>query len=983
MVQFESWNKYEQDLEIFLGRFIYQKLKQLCWPRVLPLNAEVACSAEPVPFSVISTLEFRPIREGEVWARENFACGWFRLTGKLPENTDRTDLCLEFFNDGEGLLVDGEGNPVKGFTAGSVVFGVMDDSIEKRYYPLEDFIGADGSIECYIDGASNNLLGEFHGAAKMEKAAVVRKNAAYLDLFYDFDTLYESLRSIDYDDPNKLKLLYGLRAAENLINYQDPDFYQKAKAIFAGLYALPGSETVKATAVAHSHLDLAWLWPIRESKRKAKRTFANLVFLAKTYPSFRFVVSQPQQLAWMKESEPALYRELKALAKKGNLEPVGGGWVECDTNLPGEESLARQMLYGQKFWQEEFGAYVKTCWLPDAFGYCGALPQIIRLSGQENFMTIKISWSNRTVFPYNTFRWAGIDGSEVTVHMPPEGNYNSVAGPRALLAAKKGIKKTDPQDRMMLVYGVGDGGGGPSANSVERCLRTRNVPYLPHTEFGTAAEYFRALQPQTLPQYDGEMYLEKHRGTYTSQSNNKNYNREFEEKMSSLESLLSCLGRRGDPEAIDRLWKEALLYQFHDILPGSSISRVYAETTAAYERMFAELESMAKQLDATFLPGGRLINPGREEVFCPEPYGGTYLLYRGSDALIAPVSCGQAVELNGIESVETDFYRAEFAPDGSFKRICLANGEPIARSANRLRVFIDVGDAWDFEDDYRDQREVYAELESTAARRFGDLTEIRQVYRFRDSRIVQTILMHRSDPCIRITHDIDWNNIGYMLRAEFLPEHWSDTVHSDIQFGYLDRPTTDDTAHEKAQFEMCCQKWFDLSDEAAGLSVLNNAKNGFMAKQGILSLNLLRSTDYPATEGECTPLHYSYALYPHAGGFDPLKTDSLAQQFTARYLYGDCCADMPAFDNDRIRVTAFKPAYDGDGFILRAFERTGQSVQTKLHLPDGWRLDGEVDLLEDPIGDGEENISFRPFQIRSWRLHNQIHLESDLQRRTI
>ena len=221
-----------------------------------------------------------------------------------------------------------------------------------------------------------------------------------------------------------------------------------------------------------------------------------------------------------------------------------------------------------------------------------------------------------------------------------------------------------------------------------------------------------------------------------------------------------------------------------------------------------------------------------------------------------------------------------------------------------------------------------------------------------------------------------------MLRAEFLPEHWSDTVHSDIQFGYLDRPTTDGTAHDKAQFEMCCQKWFDLSDEAAGFSVLNNAKNGFMAKQGILSLNLLRSTNYPATEGECTPLHYSYALYPHAGGLDPLKTDGLAQQFAARPLYGDCRTDMPSFDNERIRITAFKPAYDGDGFILRAFEQTGQSVQTRLRLPEGWRLDGEVDLLEDPVGEGEEILSFRPFQIRSWRLHKPIHLESDFQRRT-
>ncbi|MBQ3356184.1 MAG: alpha-mannosidase [Oscillospiraceae bacterium] len=972
MATFKPWNKYERDLEILLGRFIYQKLKTLCWQHVLSLDAAVACSAEPVPFSEIGNLDFCSIQEGEVWARENFACGWFRLTGKLPANTDRSGLYLEFFNDGEGLLVDEEGNPVKGFTAGSIVFGVMDDSIEKRYYPLEDLIDGDGRIECWIDGASNSMLGEFRGEAKLEKAAVVRKNEMYLDLFYDFDTLYEYLRSIDWDDPNKLKVLYGLRSAENLINYQDPDFYGKAKQIFAELYALPGSETIRAAAIAHAHLDLAWLWPLRESKRKAKRTFANLIFLSKKYPAFRFVASQPQQLVWMKESEPMLYRELKALAKRGNLEPVGGGWVESDTNLPGEESLVRQMLYGQKFWKEEFGDYVRICWLPDAFGYSGALPQILKLSGQDYFLTIKISWSNRTVFPYNTFRWAGIDGTEVTVHMPPEGNYNSVAGPRALLTAKKGIKETDPQDRMMLVYGVGDGGGGPSVNSVERCLRTRDVRYLPHAEFGTAEQYFRSLEPENLPRYDGEMYLEKHRGTYTSQSNNKNYNREFEEKMLALETLLSCLGERGDTASIDRLWKEVLLYQFHDILPGSAISRVYAETTAAYGNILSELEGMAKRLGASFLPGGRLINPSGEEVFRIEPFGDTYLLYRGSERLISPISCAEAVPAAKVDSVETDHYRVTFAPDGSFDSLCLADGTPIARSANRLRVFIDLGDGWDFEDDYRDQREVYAELTDSTVRRFGALTEIRQRYSFRDSRIEQTILMHQNDPCIRITHDIHWDNIGYMLRAEFLPAHWSDTVRSDIQFGFLDRPTTDCTPHEKAQFEICCQKWFDLSDEAAGLSVLNNAKNGFMAKEGILSLNLLRSTDYPAIDGEVTPLHYSYALYPHEGGVDPLKTDKLAQQFASRPLYGECDAAMPTFDNEQIQITAFKPAYDGDGFVLRAFERTGQAAQAGLCLPEGWQLAGEVDLLEDPTGEGEERVLFRPFQIRSWRLHRTI-----------
>lgn len=968
MLQFEPWNKYEQDLEIFVGRFIRQRLEPLCWPHVMDLDAAVACSDEPVAFSELSSLCFCPIKEGEVWARKNFACGWFHLTGKLPEGTDRKDLCLEFFNDGEGLLVDRNGDPVKGFTAGSAVFGTMDESIEKRFYPLDGFIDEDGSIDCYIDGASNSLLGEFRDEAKLKKAAVVRKRADYLDLYYDLDTLYDYVTGIDWNDPNKEKVLYGLRSVENLIAYQDPDFYKKAKAILKDLYSLPGTENLTATTVAHAHLDLAWLWPIRETKRKAKRTFSNFIFLAEHYPDFRFVVSQPQQLAWMKTEEPKLYEKLKELAAKGNMEPIGGGWVENDTNLPGEESLVRQMLYGQKFWQEEFGRYVNTCWLPDAFGYTGALPQILKQSGQDNFMTIKISWSNRTIFPYNTFRWAGIDGSEVTVHMPPEGNYNSLAGPKALLAAKKGIKKTDPQDKMMLVYGIGDGGGGPSEVSVERCLRTQDVPYLPHSRFGTAQGYFDALDAKTLPQYRGEMYLEKHRGTYTSQSNNKNYNREFEERMAALETVLSALGQSGDTDTINALWKEALLYQFHDILPGSSISRVYKETNEAYPEMLHKLEKLAKQLGASYCAGEKLINPNREAVFYTDFVSDRCLLYCGNDRLVAPQILKRTKDANRIDSFRTDFYRVEFAKDGSFARITLPSGEVIAENANRLRVFIDTGDAWDFEDDYRDQREVYMELERTEVRYYEDLVEVQQYYTFRSSTLMQTILMYKKHPCIKIMHNVSWKDIGYMVRAEFAPKHWSDTVHSDIQFGYLDRPTTDNTAHERAQHEMCCSKWFDLSDDKAGLSVLNRAKNGFMAKQGIISLNLLRSTDYPCTDGERLPFQYSYALYPHEGGFDPLMTDTLAQQFSASPLFGALAPEMPGFDNKQIQITAFKPAYDGNGFILRAFERTGKEADAKLSLPQGWVMDSEVNLLEDEIGEASPSLSFRPFQIRSFRL---------------
>lgn len=975
MQQFQPWNKYEQDLEIFTKRFLDNDLSELCYEKVMDLKASFAYSDEPIPFAQVKTLQFTPIAIGDVWAKKNFACAWFHLTGKLPENCPREELYLDYCNDGEALLVDQNGSAVKGFTTGSPVFGVVDRSVEKRYFPLDGLIGEDGTVDLLLDGASNSLLGEFNaGCSKLQRAFVVRRNPLMQDIYWDFDVLMDYVGAADEQNPYKYRILNGLRRVRNLIVYRDEQWYEKAKAITRELLNLSGEDTTRVTAVGHAHLDLAWLWPIRESYRKAKRTFANMLFLLEKYPQFQFVISQPQQLAWMKEQDPALYEKIRHYEKLGRIEIVGGGWVENDTNIPCEESLVRQELYGQKFWQEEFGHYVRLRWLPDTFGYSASLPQILKQSAQDSFMTIKISWSNRTVFPYNSFHWAGVDGSQVTVHMPPEGNYNSVAGPKALLSAKAGLKKTDPQDKLMLVYGVGDGGGGPSEASVERNLRTENVPYLPKVQMGSAQKYFDDLQSDDLPVYSGEMYLEKHRGTYTSQSNNKNYNREFEEKMLALEQAMCCMGKVAQKDRMDTLWKEALLYQFHDILPGSSIARVYEETDVAYGRMMGSLDELADELSLSFTPNAQtgMLNPLRRNLCKIVPMGDGYAFYNGSGAVVYPAVYTAPQVESRISQVETDHYWVRFAPDGSLADLTVkASGQVIAESANKLRVFIDTGDAWDFEDDYRDQPEQYMQLADTKVYNYGDLIAVCQSYTFQNSHLTQTILLHKQMPYIAICHDVEWNDTGYMLRSETVPSVWSETVHSDIQFGYLDRPTTDETAHDRAQFEMCCQKWMAISNQKHTFAILNDAKQGFMAKQGLVSVNLLRSTNYPCVAGDQRRSRYAYAIYPMAEGFDPVKLDAMAQQYAMRGLYGDTALSMPTFDSERIQITAFKPAYDGDGAILRAFECSGAETKTSLQIPEGFVLTGETDLLEDPMSPVAEELTFKPFQIRSFRFRKQ------------
>lgn len=970
---FQHKGQYERELEIFtLKKFIEVEFKELCREKILDLDVTFAYSEEPVPFAEKDSLVFKPIKKGEIWAKKNFACAWFHLTGKLPKEIDRKNLYLEFCNDAEGLLVDEHGHALKGFTSGSLIFGVMDYNIEKRYYPLDCLMDKDGTIELYIDGASNGLVGEFVRDVTLSEAAVVRRDPQMSEIYHDFDVLFNYTGTLKADSERKFRFVFALRKVMNLIVYHDPDYYAISKKIIGELFAESGEDDTKVTAVGHAHMDLAWLWPIRETKRKILRTFASVVYLLEKYPDFHFVVSQPQQVAWVRDLDLKLYEKIKKYVAEGRIEPIGGGWVENDTNVPCEESMVRQELYGQKFWKEEFGNYVDVRWLPDTFGYSACIPQVLKKSRQNYFMTIKISWSNRTLFPYHTFHWEGIDGSTVIVHMPPEGTYNSLADPKGLLFAESELKPEDPKEDFLMVYGVGDGGGGPSETMVERILREEKTPYLPKVKMEKAAEYFHRLDNRNLATYQGEMYLEKHRATYTSQNNNKYFNREFEGRMISLETLLSALGMQGDKAEIDTMWKEALLYQFHDILPGSSIKRVYDETTVAYEKILAKLEKTANGLGASYEAGEEvgLMNFDNRKVTAVRKTENGYLYYNGKESLIKPLVYKNGKTITDSEFV-TDDYTVRFACDGSIGALIVkADGRLIFENGNKLRVFIDRGDAWDFDDDYRDQPEVFMNMVASQTTSFGDLIEVRQNYEFKNSKLTQTIVLHKHDPVIRVYHDVDWKDSGYMLRAEFMPETWSDIVRSDIQFGYLDRPTTDNTEHEAAQYEICCQKWFDISDGKDGFAVINNVKNGYMAKSGIISLDLVRAFNYPCENTDCHPISYSYALYPHTGECDSIKTDELAKDFNGRFLFGNLKVETPFVDNESIDITAFKPAYDGNGFILRMNERTGTTARTNIVLPKGYEFVCETDLLEEKTGEVPNVFEFKPFEIRSFRIKN-------------
>jgi alpha-mannosidase len=352
-----------------------------------------------------------------------------------------------------------------------------------------------------------------------------------------------------------------------------------------------GASSLKISAIGHAHIDLAWLWPLRETRRKAARTFSTALMLLEKYPNYIFGASQPQLYAWVQQDYPALYEKVKKKIAEGRWEVQGAMWVEADTNIAGGEALVRQILYGKKYFQKEFNQDMRILWLPDVFGYSGALPQILRKSGIEYFMTTKLSWNIYNKFPHHTFLWSGIDGSEVLAHMPPEGTYNSAASPTSIHKAEAEYMDKGIADECLMLFGIGDGGGGPGEEHLERLERERNLEGLLPIKQEPSIQFFDrlALQRENYKKWHGELYLERHQGTYTTQAKSKRYNRKIEILLRELEfiSVLAQLERNESypDETIERLWKELLLYQFHDILPGSSIHRVYEESLHHYAKI--------------------------------------------------------------------------------------------------------------------------------------------------------------------------------------------------------------------------------------------------------------------------------------------------------------------------------------------------------------------------------------------------------------
>ena len=783
---------------------------------------------------------------------------------------------------------------------------------------------------------------------------------------------------------------------------------------------------------------MAWLWTVAQTREKTARSFSTVLKLMEEYPQYKFMSSQPQLYVFLKERYPEVYAQLKRRVEEGRWEPEGGMWLEADCNLTSGESLVRQFLYGKRFFQEEFGVDSKILWLPDVFGYSGALPQIMKKCGVDYFMTTKLSWNQVNEIPADTLRWRGIDGTEVLAHFittlgigqPVENfftTYNGMLHPDAVLGSWERYQNRDLNRDVLIAYGYGDGGGGPTREMLETHLRMeKGLQGLPRTRQAFAGQYFRELEDRVwddprLPVWEGEFYFEYHRGTYTSMARNKRSNRKSEFLLMDLELFSVLAGEKVSypREELERLWKLVLLNQFHDTLPGSAIREVYEDTKREYAQLQEEGESLLHCRAQSLVqeaPGTvTLFNTtgfARDDVVCLGAFSGGALedgegrrfpvqqTEEGAVAFVTGLPAKgwktfRAAEAGETASpftweenrLETPFYTVELAEDGTFARLY---DKEFAREVlqegacgNALVAFEDKPmhyDNWDVDAYYREKSWALEDVSSLRWTERGPVRATLEIQRrYGDSFLRQKVRFYADSRRIDFETYVDWHEDQQLLKVLFPLEIHTDEASFDIQFGNVKRKVHRNTSWEKARFESCGQRWADLSEGRYGVSLLNDCKYGHSVEDGVLALSLIKCGREPNPQADREEHFFTYSLYPHQGSWQQGGTqkEALFLNQPVRVLAGQGAEDsfsLVSTTCPHVTLETVKAAEDGDGIILRLYEHENARGPVELTFGRELRAVEECDLLERVQGPVEAEgcrcrVGILPYEIKTLRVH--------------
>jgi alpha-mannosidase len=893
-----------------------------------------------------------------------------------------------------------------------------------------------------LHGWTGNSHGDgVHGRLLNRECQVVQIDQPTRDFIAAARVALGVAKMLDEHEPAKDRLLTALNNAFNMLDVREPfgdAFYASVapayEALRQGIDKAGPPLDVWITATGHAHIDVAWWWTLGQTRRKSGRTFYNVLRLMEQFPDYHFTQSQPQLYDYVREDYPALFEEIRARVAEDRWELIGGMWVEADCNLSGAESLARQFLLGRGFFRRHFGegAESPVLWLPDVFGYAWALPQLIKLAGLDYFFTIKIGWSQYNRLPYDSFWWQGVDGTKVLTHFstakdpesPFASTYNSAANPAETIGTWMNFQQKEIQQDLLMAFGYGDGGGGPTREMLENLREMANFPATPRVHQRHVGEFFRELEAQhgdQLPTWNGELYLEIHRGTYTTQSRNKRANRKSEfllhdaEFLATVAALLD-VDYRYPASTFNKAWELVCLNQFHDIIPGSSIHEVYVDSAQQYQQITemgtaARDEALAvivRSMQADILLANptsfarsdlafwqRQINP-RKRVHRAD--GTTALTQATRDGTLIAAGELRPYSITGLQIsdddstipetglvvtntlLENDFIRVELSDAGDIVRVYdkVAAREVLSAGAiaNQLQAFEDRPmnwDAWDIDIFYDDKMWLSEAAESVQVVEQGPLRatlEIRR--RILNSDYVQRVSLCYNSPQLDFDTTIDWRERHILLKAAFPVEILSPVATYEIQWGNVQRPTHHNTSWDWARFETCAQKWVDLSEGGYGVSLLNDCKYGHDIHGSVIRISLLRSPTSPDPEADQGEHRFAYSLLPHVDGWNE-RTIGAAYALNDPIIVagGDKFAasaddvepvlqSLVAADQPNVVIETVKRAEDGDGVIVRLYESHRQRGSVTLRTGFPLKAAWQANLLED----NEEPVAVDGNEIR-------------------
>lgn len=976
-------------------------------------------------------------RLGDHWFAGYDDTRYFEATVKVPESFEGRTVRLVIDFGGEALVrINGVLSGAISSRENSGWVGRTDIIFNRSLKGGEElFI----QLEAAVDSAAfcdHSIAGERAVEYTLKTASLVLINDDAESLHTDFTCAFDvyehsedkyvakRLYNITDNAIHMLAFDLGKSAYYDSIKAARDYFWSEAEAL-AALSKTPG-EVILA---GHSHLDVAWLWTVKEIHRKTARTFSNNLELLKKYPEFHFTQSQAVLYDFMKQNYPEVFEQIKEYVKDGRWEIIGNTWVEADTNLASGESLIRQLLYGREFFLKEFGVSSDTYWLPDCFGFTAALPQIIKKSGMKYFITSKLQYNDTNEFPLSVFKWRSHSSDEVLAYMQKV-HYEGEGDAQYIVKTRSSNRQNDVVDASMGMFGYGDGGGGCTFNMVERINRYEKLPGLPSVREGRASEFFAEIEKSRdeLPTWDGEMYYENHRGTFTSQAFIKKNNRKGEYMLRNAE-ILGLLSNTYDKEALEKAWKLLLINQFHDILPGTSIHEAIENTRKEYGELRElgalllekALEPLNKKagvgklcavawnlgthtvsdtvcIDAPFDECSVFDGDGNEvksfvttennisklyftandvpgmgyRVFTVKPgKGNTFTPVTATNTLLENKYLKALLDENGTLISLYDKENSREVLTGKGNVLTISHDKPVHESA------------WNLENDYMMNMTELKSAESVTVLESSPVKGVIEVVRkYNKSVITQKIILKAESRVLEFNTEVDWHEREKVLKAEFPVNIRARYSTFEIAHGALQRPTYANNSYEKAMFECCAHKWTDLSEGDYGVSLLNDCKYGYDIHDNVMRITLMRGPICPDPKGDLGKNSFIYSIYPHKGSWQDAGTVNEAfklniplKAFTVENGEGESLQNaFFSLDSQNVIIDAVKKAQDGNGVIIRVYESEGKHTTASLSTPfnnAGSAL--ECNMMEQDeaaidISCGAITFGIGPFEVKTFRI---------------